>query len=332
MFFIFALLLFQIVPNFCGPEPPFPMGNCGLYFRDRIETFDLTEAELNVENNKDQTENERRPWTVVLLKYEGRIASVRCGATIISPKMVITAASCFFDEKNREPLDMSDYSVVLGTNDPMNVTEGFERRLSRVMIHPKYKYPQAYFDIALIELEGKELEFTMTVHPVCLPSEIPDDIDKWEGRLIDIAGFGSEDGKTLLDAISMQGYPYSICDRSHFDDEDLTDLYREKAKIAMPNKYQDNLGCAKQYNRNEGLCPGDSGSTVGNDEDGRMVLVGVAQGVLLECSNRFPSIYTRTDHKDILPWIWRQAFDREFFQFGRPRYDRYYDPDDPDNN
>ena len=79
---------------------------------------------------------------MVLLKYEGRIASVRCGATIISPKMVITAASCFFDEKTREPLDMSDYSVVLGTNDPMNVTEGFERRLSRVMIHPKYKYPQ----------------------------------------------------------------------------------------------------------------------------------------------------------------------------------------------
>ena len=60
---------------------------------------------------------------------------------------------------------------------------------------------------------------------------------------------------------------YSICDRSHFDDEDLTDLYRERAKIAMPDKYQDNLGCAKQYNRNEGLCPGDSGSTVGERSD-----------------------------------------------------------------
>ena len=60
---------------------------------------------------------------------------------------------------------------------------------------------------------------------------------------------------------------YSICDRKHFDDEDLTDLYREKAKIAMPDKYQDNLGCAKQYNRNEGLCPGDSGSTVGERSD-----------------------------------------------------------------
>ena len=85
----------------------------------------------------------------MLLKYEGRIASVRCGATIISPKMVITAASCFFDEKTKKPLNMNDYSVVLGTNDPMNVTEGFERRLSRVMIHPKYKYPQVCIKIKL---------------------------------------------------------------------------------------------------------------------------------------------------------------------------------------
>ena len=63
--------------------------------------------------------------------------------------MVITAASCFFDEKTKKPLDMNDYSVVLGTNDPMNVTEGFERRLSRVMIHPKYKYPQVCIKIKL---------------------------------------------------------------------------------------------------------------------------------------------------------------------------------------
>ena len=63
--------------------------------------------------------------------------------------MVITAASCFFDEKTKKPLNMNDYSVVLGTNDPMNVTEGFERRLSRVMIHPKYKYPQVCTKIKL---------------------------------------------------------------------------------------------------------------------------------------------------------------------------------------
>ena len=41
------------------------------------------------------------------------------------------------------------------------------------------------------------------------------------------------------------------------------------------------------------------------------------------------SVYTVS--KDILPWIWREAFDREFFKFSRPRYDRYYDPNDPDD-
>ena len=69
------------------------------------------------------------------------------------------------------------------------------------------------------------------------------------------------------DCTVFKRFTYSICDRNHFDDEDLTDLYRKRAKIAMPDKYQDNLGCAKQYNRNEGLCPGDSGNTVGESSD-----------------------------------------------------------------
>ena len=40
--------------------------------------------------------------------------------------------------------------------------------------------------MAIIEMEGKDLEFTMNIYPVCLPQEIPDDLDKWDGRLIDI--------------------------------------------------------------------------------------------------------------------------------------------------
>ena len=56
---------------------------------------------------------------------------------------------------------------------------------------------------------------------------------------------------------------YSICDRKHFDDEDLNYLYREKARISMPNRLQENLGCARATSFNEGLCPGDSGNTVG---------------------------------------------------------------------
>ena len=40
--------------------------------------------------------------------------------------------------------------------------------------------------MAILEMEGPELEWTMNIYPVCLPQEIPDDLDKWDGRLIDI--------------------------------------------------------------------------------------------------------------------------------------------------
>jgi len=326
MFTIIILILFQIIPNFCRVEPEFPKGHCGLFFRDRVERFNFTEAEKQVENNKEQSETEKRPWSAGLLQYNERTASIRCGATLVSPKFVLTAASCFIDEKTKQPNDMNDYSVVVGTNDPTNVTEGIERRISRVIIHPQYEYPKAYFDMAILEMEGPELEWTMNIYPVCLPQEIPDDLDKWDGRLIDIAGFGSEQGKTELDAEGMQGYSFRHCARLHnVTNDDLTPPYKAKSKVSMPNGFEhtESLSCARPSTQNYGLCPGDSGNTVGNEEEGRMIIVGVAQGILMECGNRFPSIYTRTDHKETLPWIWRHVFGEEFKQFRRAQYDRY---------
>ena len=79
---------------------------------------------------------------MALLKYNERIASIRCGATLISYKFVITSASCFFDEKTKKPNYINDYTIVLGSNDPMKNSEGFERRIARLIIHPKYNYPQ----------------------------------------------------------------------------------------------------------------------------------------------------------------------------------------------
>merc|ERR1711936_476200 len=99
MFRIIVLILFQITPNLCRVEPELPKGMCGLFFRDRVERFNFTEAEKQVENNKDQSEIEKRPWTAGLLQYNERTASIRCGATLVSKKFVLTAASCFIDEK-----------------------------------------------------------------------------------------------------------------------------------------------------------------------------------------------------------------------------------------
>ena len=131
----------------------------------------------------------QRPWSVALLRYHGRAAGVRCGATLLSKKYVITAASCFFDEETELPYDnTNDFSVVLGSNDPIRTNEGIERKISRLVFHPKFIFRQAYYDIALVEM-NEEVEFTMIIHPVCLPGETLKDIDLRDGRLVDIGTY-----------------------------------------------------------------------------------------------------------------------------------------------
>ena len=94
---------------------------------------------------------------------------------------------------------MNDFSVVLGSNDPIRTNEGIERKISRLVLHPKFIFRQAYFDFALIEMD-EEVEFTLTIHPVCLPGEILEDIDLRDGRLVDIGmyEFNSKTGYIIL--------------------------------------------------------------------------------------------------------------------------------------
>ena len=70
-------------------------------------------------------------------------------------------------------------------------------------------------------------------------------------------------GNVSLPRYFVNDHTYRFCDRKHFDDEDLNYLYREKARISMPNRFQENLGCARASFSNDGLCPGDSGNTIG---------------------------------------------------------------------
>ena len=72
-----------------------------------------------------------------------------------------------------------------------------------------------------------------------------------------------ENAAPVLPRYFLNDHTYRFCDRKHFDDEDLNYLYREKARISMPNRFQENLGCVRASFSNEGLCPGDSGNTVG---------------------------------------------------------------------
>ena len=56
----------------------------------------------------------------------------------------------------------------------------------------------------------------------------------------------------------MNDHAYRFCDCKPLDDEELNYLYQEKARTSIPNRFQENLGCARASFTNEGLCPGNS--------------------------------------------------------------------------
>ena len=78
------------------------------------------------------------------------------------------------------------------------------------------------------------------------------------------AGFSSEYGKTELDDVAVQGYSSEFCIAAHFKDEKVKiSPFQEKVQVSLPNEFEDNLSCASSQTGNDGIGPGESGSTIG---------------------------------------------------------------------
>ncbi|XP_017768702.1 PREDICTED: serine protease snake-like [Nicrophorus vespilloides] len=84
-----------------------------------------------------------------------------CAGSLINNKFVITAAKCLNQSINIVRLGDTD----LNNND--NEPNIQEYGVLRHIIHPKYNYPLAYNDIALIELNDT-VTFTKFVSPICV--------------------------------------------------------------------------------------------------------------------------------------------------------------------
>lgn len=48
--------------------------------------------------------------------------------------------------------------------------QGIDFEIKQIIVHPNYKSPEKYFDIALVELK-KEVTYTPTLYPACLWTE-----------------------------------------------------------------------------------------------------------------------------------------------------------------
>ncbi|XP_043217277.1 uncharacterized protein LOC122379288 [Amphibalanus amphitrite] len=117
---------------------------------------------------------------IVLSKWK-----TRCGATVLSERFLLTAAHCVQPTRTErlsgvKELTVSRLSALLG--------DGTRAAVRRVIAHPGHRMlGDNTDDLALVELE-RELTFSATVQPACLP---PEDAPYSPELACSVAGFGS---------------------------------------------------------------------------------------------------------------------------------------------
>ena len=110
-----------------------------------------------------------RSWSwIVSLQYLG---AHRCGATLISDKLAVTAAHCVDDAAV-----VGWLSILVGTNNLTNLAGRHTQRrtITNVYIHPYYEASTFRSDIAVLRFASLSMGRDSTLNFICLPSTIED--------------------------------------------------------------------------------------------------------------------------------------------------------------
>ena len=153
----------------------------------------------------------------------------------------MTAAHCL------ENIDIKDLRLLLGTDDIEDTDGQFFRKVRKVQkshIYPKYDGVTVYFDVALIKL-NEEVELSAGIHPICLPEESIDDLDKRSNDLATLTGWGTPNrddptASSKLRLTRLAIFPQTYCNQSY----DVGGRIGARIKVSMPQLFQDNVFCA----------------------------------------------------------------------------------------
>ena len=239
---------------------------------------------------------------------------------MISEKYVLSAAHCFID------LDHKIMAVVAGSSEPTNAEDTIKKaafiqrkKIEKVEMHPKFVYPAAAYDLALVKIKG-QFRFRDSRWPICLP-EMSAPRDSHSGIGYVLLGFGRDTSTVnqgnVLTQLDLTVQPTAACSTLYgkiLDDQD-NNLFTQ-TRMALPKNFEeDSLICAQKPRRNSGSCPGDSGGIFMRNEwvntlqDYRALQIAVVHGAGQKCNGRrYPQILVRLDKEDVLTWINNIAF------------------------
>ncbi|XP_067928262.1 MAM and LDL-receptor class A domain-containing protein 1-like [Watersipora subatra] len=228
------------------------------------------------------SEQGRWPW-LAELKFQGIHI---CGATLLSPNWLVTAAHCVNRGRENVPHLLT---VSLGTTEvaPGQVNS-IEREVKRVVLHPGYMHVYNGSDMALLFIQ-QPINYTDIIMPACLAN--PE--DEYSPRsYCYLTGWG----KTETEGSNL--FP-NVLQEAKFKLRDSQSCNKTWSGVI-----KDNMVCAGYQTGSIRSCQGDSGGPlVCLDKYQRWSLVGITSfgpsGCLVE--NFQDDVFTRVSH--FIQWI-----------------------------
>lgn len=201
---------------------------------------------FQVTNNVDEAQYAEFPWMTALTSTEEGGLKYICGASLIHPHVVLTAAHCV-DGKSKEHL-----KVRLGEWDSQTENEMFphaDHEVAQIITHADFGRANLFNDVALLVLKTT-CQLSAHVNTICLPPQN----HKFENDYCFASGWGSdkygEEGsyRANLKKIKLPIVPLKVCQ------ENL-----RATRVGPKFKIHTNFMCAGGE-KDVDTCTGDGGS------------------------------------------------------------------------
>ncbi|XP_043224654.1 trypsin-1-like [Amphibalanus amphitrite] len=228
------------------------------------------------------------PWQAGLVTKTGTRYALYCGGTLISSRLVVTAAHCtnMFLQGMARPraLRAAEVRVLLGAHNVTDPSDGFwVHDVAEIHRHPRFDYATIDNDIALLRLE-EPVEFGPRVSPACLP----DKETVYTGRWATVTGWGST---------AYQGRPSAVLREVHVPLMSSAQCRRTTYGSIITR----NMICAGLPAGGRDSCQGDSGGPLVVRHAHRWRLVGVVSFGFQCATAGYPGVYTRV--QNYVDWI-----------------------------